>query len=60
MNLSWFIFFGTQLNMNRQEVINARFGEMQDLISCLSVYNGTAEIAEKKKTMTFDEIMMMD
>lgn len=53
------MFYGTQLHMDRQEVMNCRFGEMQDLISCLSIYNGKAEIADKKK-QTFDEIMMME
>ena len=31
-----------------------------DLISCLSVYNGNAEVAEKKKPKTFDDVMSMD
>ena len=60
MNLSWYIFYGTLLNMGRQEVINSRFGEMEDLISCLSIYNGAAEQVTKKKPQTFDEIMMMN
>ena len=60
MNLSWYIFYGTQLNMGRQDVINYRFGEFQDLMSCLDIYKGTAEQATTKKPQTFDEIMMMD
>ena len=60
MNLSWYIFYGTQLNMGRQDVINYRFGEFQDLMSCLAIYNGTAEQETTKKPQTFDEIMMMD
>ena len=59
MNLSWYIFYGTRLHMGRQEVINSRFGEMEDLISCLSIYNGAAEQATKKKPKSFDEIMQM-
>ena len=39
--------------------MNSRFGEMQDLISCLAVYEDNAEIAEKKKPKTFDEVMEM-
>ena len=46
--------------MGRQEVINSRVGEMEDLISCLSIYNGAAEQVTKKKPQTFEEIMMMD
>lgn len=45
--------------MSRQEVLNCRFGEFLDLISCLNVYNGAAEITEKKKPKTFDEVMEM-
>lgn len=46
--------------MERRAVINSRFGEMEDLIACLSIYNGAAEQVTKKKPQTFDEIMMMD
>lgn len=60
MNLSWYIFYGTQLNMGRQDVLNSRFGEFQDLMACLAIYNGSAEQVKKKKPKTFDEIMMMD
>lgn len=34
-------------------------GEMMDMISCLAVYNGTAEEKEKKQKMTFDEFMAL-
>lgn len=60
MNKSWYIFYGCQLNMKRQEVMNTRFGEMLDLISCLAIYEGRAEQAKKKKKLTFDEIMQLN
>lgn len=48
------------MGMNRQEVLNCPYGEMMDLISCLSVYNGNAEVVEKKKPKTFDDVMSME
>ena len=48
------------MGMNRQEVLNSPYGEFVDLISCLSVYNGNAEVVEKKKPKTFDEVINMD
>lgn len=42
--------------MGKQEVMNTRVGEMLDMISCLSVYNGGAE-AKNTKKYTFDEAM---
>lgn len=40
---AWYMFFGHILNMQRQEILTATIGEMSDLISCLSVYNGGAK-----------------
>lgn len=60
MNLSWYIFYGTLLNMERQDVLNYKFGEFEDLMSCLDIYNGNAEQVTKKKPQTFDEIMSMN
>lgn len=45
------------LNMNEQEVKCTSYGMMCDLISCLTIYKGNAEQAERKKS--FDEIMRM-
>lgn len=43
MNESWFVFFGHQLGMSRQETLSTRYGEMLDMISCLAIYNGGAD-----------------
>lgn len=45
--------------MNRAEIDHTRFGEMIDMISCLSVYNGAAVEKEKKKKWSFDEVMAL-
>ena len=47
------------MNMNRQEVMCTRFGEMMDMIACLSIYNGSAEPVSKKKNRTYDEMIAL-
>ena len=42
--------------MDRQEVMSARYGEMLDMIACLSIYIGGAEEVDKK---SFDEVFAM-
>lgn len=42
--------------MSRQEVMVTRYGEMRDMISCLSIYNGASPKRAKKK-FTFDQAM---
>ena len=41
----WILFYGRhEFHMTRQEIMMTRYGEMLDLISCLSVYNGSARL----------------
>lgn len=51
----WFIFYGHMLNMTKSETDNTDVAEMVDLINCLSVYNGQAEI--KKRKLTIDDLI---
>ena len=44
--------------MTMQEVKSTSFGMMQDLISCLTIYNGAADQAKRK--MSDDEIMRLE
>lgn len=40
--------------------MRTRYGEMIDLISCLAVFNGSAEEKHhRKKKMTYDEVMRL-
>ena len=41
--------------MSTQEIMVTTFGELNDMISCLSIYEGGADPAEPKKS--YDEIM---
>jgi len=47
------------MNMDRQETICTRYGEMLDMINCLSIFNGGAEQVEPKKKWTFDEAIAL-
>lgn len=58
MNLSWYLFYGRRINMTKQEILITPFGEMMDMISCLAIYEGTADPIYKKK-WTFDEAMRL-
>lgn len=46
------------LNMQKQEIMVTRYGEMSDMISCFAVFNG-ADPKQNKKTMSFDEAMKL-
>lgn len=41
--------------MTRQEILVTSFGEMQDMISCLAIYEGIAKPKKKKKKWSYDE-----
>lgn len=43
--------------MQRQEILNTRYGEMIDMITCLAIYNGRAEEKPEKKHYKFEEII---
>ena len=57
MNRSWFVFYGHQLNMTRQETMLTAVGEMIDMINCLAIYNGGAK--EKDRKLSCDEIVAL-
>jgi hypothetical protein len=48
--------------MSKQETMCTRYGEMLDMISCLSIYEGRAEPADSSishKEMSFDEAIAL-
>lgn len=57
MTRSWLIFYGHMLGMSRRETLATRYGELVDLIACLSVYNGTAKLKKERPRLTFAQIM---
>lgn len=51
------MFFGRyELGMSRAEVWATSLWEMQDMVSALAIYNGTAK---QKRKMSFDEVMAL-
>lgn len=45
------------LHMSRQEIIVTAYSEMVDMITCLSVYNGTMSPKQTQKIFDFDTAM---
>lgn len=47
--------------MSRREILATRFGEMQDMIACLSIYDGSAlpKSTSSKRYTDFDEAMKL-
>lgn len=41
--------------MTRQEILVTPLGEMQDMISCLAIYEGMAKPKKQKKNWSYDE-----
>ena len=39
--------------MSREETLNTRFGEMCDMIACMEIYSGRADL--KKKPLSYDD-----
>ena len=45
--------------MGKQEILNTRYNEMLDMVSCLAIYNG-AEPKKKNKVLTdYDAVMSL-
>ena len=44
--------------MRKQEIMTTRYGEMLDMIACLSIHNG-ATPKKRKKKFTFQEAMAL-
>lgn len=47
------------MNMDRQDVLLTRYGEMLDLIDCLSIYNGAAEPKREQVVLSYDEAIAL-
>lgn len=45
--------------MNEQEIMDTRYGDMLDMISCFSIYKGAAKQKKKKRKLTYDEVIRL-
>lgn len=55
MNRSWWLFYGRKCGMSKQEIMVTTFGELNDMISCLSIYEGGADPEPPK--LTYEQVM---
>jgi hypothetical protein len=46
------------MGMNRREIMESRFGEMLDMISCFSIWNGQAK-EKKHRKFTYEEAIAL-
>lgn len=47
------------MNMDKHDVLLTRYGEMLDLIDCLSIYNGAAEPKRQAVALSYDEAIAL-
>lgn len=45
--------------MDKREILVTPYGEMIDMISCLSVYQGVAREKKKKRKLSYDEAIAL-
>lgn len=43
------------MGMTRAEILNTRFGTFLDMISCMNVFDGGANLKKTRKKMSFEE-----
>lgn len=43
--------------MTKQEIMVTRVGEIKDMISCMTIYNGSAKPKQKQRNLSFIEQM---
>lgn len=41
--------------MDKAEIMDTKVGEMLDMISCMTIYNGAARQKPKRRHMSYDE-----
>lgn len=58
--LPWYLYFGRNHGMDKEDVLNTTFGELQDLMTCDAIYHGLAEEVAKKKKLTQEEMLMLE
>lgn len=56
MNRSWFIYYGHQMGMSRDETLNTGYGEFMDLMACDAITKGTAKYKRPRERMSLDEL----
>lgn len=47
------------MGMSRREIMDSRFGEMLDMISLFSIWNGHAKEKPRKRKFTYEEAIAL-
>lgn len=55
LNTAWFLFFGRKLGMQKTEILDLKYGEMMDMINCMTIYNGGAKQKAKRRRLSYDD-----
>ena len=58
--LPWYLYFGRNHGMDKDEVLNTVFGEFQDYMTCDAIYHGFAEEVAAKKKLTQEEMLALE
>lgn len=58
--LPWYLYFGRNHGMDKDDVLNMVFGEMQDLMTCDAICHGLAEEVAEQKQLTQEEMLMLE
>lgn len=59
-SLPWYLYFGRNHGMDKEDVLNTVFGEFQDLMTCDAISHGLADEVAKKKKLTQEEMLMLE
>lgn len=59
-SLPWYLYFGRNHGMDKEDVLNTVFGEFQDLMTCDAISHGLAEEVAKKKKLTQEEMYELE
>ena len=41
--------------MQKEEILDLRYGEMMDMINCMAIYNGGAKQKAKRRRLNYDD-----
>lgn len=58
LNLSWFLYYGRLLHMQREEILISTIGEMKSMINAMAISNGMAQ--PKKPKLSYDQAMSLE
>ena len=58
--LPWYLYFGRNHGMNKEDVLYTTFGEMQDLLTCDAIAHGLADEVAPKKKLSQEEMLALE